>query len=430
MAKRNMGVLSKNLLALLLGCLGLFYVGASTAGDIHQLYRSGDVTMTAWVGKKTAQAKGEIPMFSVQEQIILTIEVGTPRWFTGGTRIGTVEIPNVIAKQRNQFATNFTERVEGVTWSRQRWEVTLYPQASGAFVIPPIAVGLDVSGPDGKKVQGTLHTQALKFKAQLPSGRLTNEGNWFSATDVKVEQSWSASNDSLQVGDAITRSISVTAADSLSVLLPDLLRSSQNQFVTAYPQPDKLTDTQERGDYRSSRVEESVYVIQQGGEIAFPEYKVEWWNPETQQVESYLVAGRTFHAHHTVRSFVSTFAPQILTAISVVAASIAGGLCVRRHYRSRPLPEGYQFWLLVRSHRYPEAKVMLYKRLRINHGHLELSKYSDAPTWQKNQLDIQKSENNHILLIKLWRQLSKRVSVLSKVRIPKALPNLEKRKEQ
>ncbi|WP_117234012.1 BatD family protein [Vibrio maerlii] len=430
MTKRKMSDLSKNLFVLLVLCLGLLYVKASSAGDIHQLYRSGDVTMTAWVGKKPPQNKRETPTFSVQEQVILTIEVGTPRWFTGGTRIGSVEITNVIAKQRNQFATNFTERVDGVTWSRQRWEVTLYPQASGEFGIPPIAVGLNVSGPDGKKVQGTLYTEALKFKTQLPSGLLTNDGNWFSATDVKVEQSWSASNESLRVGDAITRTISITASDSLSVLLPDLLRSSQNQFVTAYPQPDKLTDTQERGNYRSSRVEESVYVIQQGGEIRFPEYKVEWWNPKAEKVESYIVEGQSYKASHTLGSFVSAYTSQLIIAVVCIVALITFAVGIKRHYRSKPLPEGYQYWKLVRANRFPEAKAMLYKKLRINHGLLELSKFSRDPDWQKNQSDIQKSVNSHNLLINLWRQLSKRASVLGKVRIPKALPSLEKRKEQ
>lgn len=430
MTKRNLSDVSKKLIPLLIICLGLFYVKASTAGDIRQLHRTGDVTLTAWVGNKPTQTKDETPAFSVQEQVILTIEVGTPRWFTGGTRIGTIEVPNVIAKQRNQFATNFTERVDGVTWSRQRWEVTLYPQASGEFVIPPIAVGLNVSGPDGKKVQGTLYTEALKFKTELPSGLLSEDGNWFSATDVTVEQSWSASNESLQVGDAITRTISVTASDSLSVLLPDLLRSSQSQFVTAYPQPDKLTDTQDRGNYRSSRLEQSVYVIQQGGVIYFPEYKIEWWNPETKKVESYVVEGHMFKASHTLRSFVSAYTVQFILAAGLFVALITLVFSVKRYYRSRPLPEGYQFWQLIRTKRYPDAKAMLYRRLRVNHGHLEMSKYSDDLNWQKNQLHIQKSENSHNLLIKLWRQLSKHASVLRRVRIPKALPNLDKRKEQ
>ncbi len=430
MTSMKMSELSKKLSVLLVLCFGFLYVQPSNAADIHQLYRSGDVTMTAWVGKKPTQSKRETPTFSVQEQVILTIEVGTPRWFTGGTRIGSVEIPNVIAKQRNQFATNFTERVGGVTWSRQRWEVTLYPQSSGEFVIPPIAVGLNVSGPDGKKVQGTLYTEALKFTTQLPSGLLTEDGNWFSATDVKVEQSWSTSNESLQVGDAITRTTSITASDSLSVLLPDLLRSSQNQFVTAYPQPDKLTDTQERGNYRSSRVEESVYVIQQGGDIEFPDYKIEWWNPKTEKIESYVVEGQSFKASHTLGSFVSAYTKQLIMAVVFLAALITLVVGVKRHYRSRPLPEGYQYWKLVRANRYPEAKAMLYKKLRVNHGLLELSKFSNEPNWQKNQLDIQNSENSHNLLINLWRQIGNRVSVLGKVRIPKALPSLEKRKEQ
>ncbi|MEZ9417534.1 hypothetical protein AB4189_25760, partial [Vibrio sp. 10N.286.49.E1] len=89
--------------------------------------------------------------------------VATPRWFTGGTRIGGIEIPNVIAKQRNQLATNYTERVGSITWSRQRWEVTLYPMTSGEFVIPTLPVRVQVSAPDGSNVGGTLYTQPIKF---------------------------------------------------------------------------------------------------------------------------------------------------------------------------------------------------------------------------------------------------------------------------
>ncbi len=136
----------------------------ANAQDIQDLQRSDNVELLAWVGKQGAGVDTkEAPKFSVNEQVILYIEVATPRWFTGGTRIGSVEIPNVIAKQRNQLATNYTERKGGQTWSRQRWEITLYPQASGQFVIPPVAVGVQVSAPDGSKVAGTLYTQPIKF---------------------------------------------------------------------------------------------------------------------------------------------------------------------------------------------------------------------------------------------------------------------------
>ncbi|MGR5470585.1 BatD family protein, partial [Vibrio astriarenae] len=87
----------------------LFFTGLVNAQDIQDLQRSNNVELLAWVGKPGVDADTkEAPKFSVNEQVMLYIEVATPRWFTGGTRIGSVEVPNVIAKQRNQLATNYT----------------------------------------------------------------------------------------------------------------------------------------------------------------------------------------------------------------------------------------------------------------------------------------------------------------------------------
>ncbi|WP_195754268.1 BatD family protein, partial [Vibrio parahaemolyticus] len=231
------------IVAWLVVCLSLFVSRHVFAQDIYDLQRNHGVELQAWVGQQpTAGEKRKTPSFSVNEQVILTIEVATPRWFTGGTRIGSIEMPNVIAKQRNQLATNFTEHKGGQTWSRQRWEVTLYPQASGDFVIPPVAVGVQVSAPDGEKVSGTLYTQPIKFKTVLPSGLLSGDTPWFSATHVDVKQEWETSTETLKVGDAITRKITISAQDSLSVLLPDLLKGESTTRYQAYPQPHRLTD--------------------------------------------------------------------------------------------------------------------------------------------------------------------------------------------
>lgn len=71
-------------------------------------------------------------------------------------------------------------------------------------MIPPVAVGVQVSAPDGSKVAGTLYTQPIKFEASMPSGLLSDDSAWFTATKVSVDQKWTTSNDELKVGDAIT----------------------------------------------------------------------------------------------------------------------------------------------------------------------------------------------------------------------------------
>ncbi|MGP8306914.1 BatD family protein [Vibrio sp. YIC-376] len=396
------------------------------AQDIHDLQRSNDVEIKAWVGKASSEEENRTPPnFVVNEQVIVSIEVATPRWFTGGTRIGTVEIPDVIAKQRNQLATNFTERKGGQTWSRQRWEVTLYPQTSGDFVIPPVAVGVQVSDPDGKNVSGTLYTPPLNFTASLPSGLLSDNTSWFAATNVDVKQEWETSGESLKVGDAITRKITITAQDSLSVLLPDLLKGESTTNYQAYSQPHRLTDKQTRGDYQSTRTEESVYVIQQGGELTLPAFEFHWWNSKTQQLESMVIEGKSFQAKHTLKSFVKAYSAWILSLSAAVVFSAVLFFSIKRYYRTRPTPPWLTFHRLLKSNRWGEARAALYKQLRVNTAELEMRKANSEEAWQKRSARLQQGEKNSILMKSMWREIQSKQKRF-KLRIPKALPELDK----
>ncbi|MGR5130810.1 BatD family protein [Vibrio alfacsensis] len=404
----------------------LLVAGTVSAQDIQDMQRSNNVELLAWVGKEGSDAESkEAPKFSVNEQVILYIEVATPRWFTGGTHIGSVEIPNVMSKQRNQLATNYTERKGGQTWSRQRWEITLYPQASGEFVVPPVAVGVQVSTADGSKVAGTLYTRPIKFEASMPSGLLSDESAWFTATKVSVDQKWTTSNDELKVGDAITRTITINAQDSLSVLLPDLLSNDSTASYQAYPQPNRLDDQQTRGDYQSSRIEESVYVIQQGGEFTLPEHKFQWWNSKNKQLETVVIEGRTFKAKHTFKSFVKAYSGWLVgSAVTLFVLAIAV-LSIHRYYRSRPAPPWLVFRRMVKANRWGAARASLYKQLRSNTGKLEMSKASDSDVWQKHSQRLQEGLEDASLMNALWKGMQALKPKRFKLAMPKALPQLD-----
>ncbi|ULN67163.1 BatD family protein [Vibrio gigantis] len=431
---------------LLLSMVLLFSTAFSafaSAADIFDLQKSGDVELIAWIGEKPKSGDKITPAkVSVNEQVILTIEVATPRWLTGGTRIGSIEIPNVIAKQRNQLATNYTERVGGTTWSRQRWEVTLYPMTSGEFVIPTVPVRVQVSAPDGSNVGGTLYTQPIKFEASLPSGLLSDESPWFSATDVDVEQQWQRSNENLKVGDAVTRTVTIKAKDSLSVLLPDVLNNESTQQYQAYPQPNRLDDTQERGDYRSSRVEETVYVIQQGGEFTLPDFSFQWWNSKNQRLESVVVKGEVFEAKHTLRSFIKAYMSLFISAGLALLVCIALVVAVKRYYTNRPTPSWLVLRRLLKQGNWAELRTFIYRQLRNETSQLELDKVQlDKLNGQKRWLEdseaLQQGREDKNVFTRLWKGLrnlpadtsnsSNSRSIFDRLKIPKALPDLKDR---
>ncbi|MGF1848646.1 BatD family protein [Vibrio lentus] len=428
--------LTKTLLVSMVLLISTVFPTLASAADIYALQKSGDVELIAWVGEKPKSGDKITPAkVSVNEQVILNIEVATPRWLTGGTRIGSIEIPNVIAKQRNQLATNYTERVDGTTWSRQRWEVTLYPMTSGEFVIPTVPVRIQVSAPDGSNVGGTLYTQPIKFEALLPSGLLSDESPWFSATDVDVEQQWQRSSEDLKVGDAVTRTVTIKAKDSLSVLLPNVLINESTQQYQAYPQPNRLDDTQERGDYRSSRIEETVYVIQQGGEFSLPEFTFQWWDSKNQRLESVAIKGEVFEAKHTVQSFIKAY---MSVFISVGLAVVLCGMlfvAAKRYYKNRPTPSWLVLRRLLKQNNWPALRTFIYRQLRRETAQLELGKASGQKRWLEDSEALQQGREDRNVFSRLWKGLrnlpsdesnsSNSRSIFDRLRIPKALPDLK-----
>ncbi|MFA0695454.1 BatD family protein [Vibrio sp. 10N.222.49.C9] len=428
--------------------LSWFFPAVASAADIFDLQKSGDVELIAWIGEKPKSGDKITPgKVSVNEQVILNIEVATPRWLTGGTRIGSIEIPNVIAKQRNQLATNYTERVGGTTWSRQRWEVTLYPMTSGEFVIPTVPVRIQVSAPDGSNVGGTLYTQPIKFEASLPSGLLDNETPWFSATEVDIEQQWQRSSEELKVGDAITRTITIKAKDSFSVLLPDVLTNKSTKQFQAYPQPNRLDDTQERGDYRSSRVEQTVYVIQKGGEFTLPEFSFQWWDSKNQRLENVVIKGEVFEAKHTVQSFIKAYMSVFITVGLALLVCIALIISVKRYYANRPIPSWLVLRRLLKQGNWAALRTFIYRQLRNETSQLELNKAqhdkakngksNGQKRWLEDSEALQQGCEDKNVFTRLWKGLrnlpnekssqSQSRSIAARLKIPKALPNLKDR---
>ena len=423
--------------------LSWFFPAVASAADIFDLQKSGDVELIAWVGEKPKSGDKITPTkVSVNEQVILNIEVATPRWLTGGTRISSIEIPNVIAKQRNQLATNYTERVNGTTWSRQRWEVTLYPMTSGEFVIPTVPVRIQVSAPDGSNVGGTLYTQPIKFEASLPSGLLDNESPWFSATEVDTEQQWQRSSENLKVGDAITRTVTIKAKDSLSVLLPDVLNNESTQQYQAYPQPNRLDDTQDRGNYRSSRIEETVYVIQQGGEFTLPEFSFQWWDSKNQRLETVVIKGNVFEAKHTVQSFIKAYMSVFISVGLALLFSVACFVSVKRYYANRPTPGWLVLRRLLKQGNWPALRTFIYRQLRNETSQLELDKaqlgkLNGQKRWLEDSESLQQGREDKNVFTRLWKSLRKLPSdksnssnsrsIFDRLKIPKALPDLKDR---
>ncbi len=291
-------------------------------------------------------------------------------------------------------------------------------------MIPPVPVWVKVSAPDGSNVAGTLYTPPLQFDAALPTGLISDQTPWFVASNVEVEQQWQTSQEQLKVGDTITRTVTVSAQDSLSVLLPNLLSGQSTQQYHAYTQPHQLSDTQTRGDYQSTRTEQSVYVIQQGGDVTFPDIEFQWWNSKRNQLETVVVHGQRFHAKHTLASFLKAYSSWLMAAGIVFALMAAATIAIKRYYRKRPAPAWLTFNRLVKAKRWSEVRTLLYRQTRTHTSQLEMTKVDNSQQWQQESTRIQQGEENIRLTKSLWRKIRNKKSSTFVIGIKPALPEL------
>ena len=170
--------------------------------------------------------------------------------------------------------------------------------------------------------------------------------------------------DDIKVGDAITRTVTINADNSLSMLLPQVLKSEPTSQYQSYADPVSLSDSSERGRYQSSRQDKVVYVMQEGGNVQFPPLTVKWWNTNKQQVETVLLEGKTFHVTHTPRSFVKAYWSIFAYIAAVIVLIIAITVIVKRYLKSHEEPLAWQYRRSIWKKNFAQTRLLLYIKLK------------------------------------------------------------------
>jgi len=264
----------------------LLLVAISPAGatTLEQLQRDGRLQIRTWITPASAVV--------ARQQVLLHIEISTDRWFSGGTRIGHVDMRDAIVLQREAFAVNSTRREVTRTWAIQQWTLMIYPQRDGRFDIPAVAVNLSIAGDDGAPVKGTLYTEPLIFTTTLPAALQGIDEPWLVTTQFTVTEQYNRSLDSLDAGDALIRTIHMYAADVPAMMLP-VITPETHDGLAVYAKPPQLVDHSDRGNYRAERTQMFTYVFEKPGAYELPARTFFWWNTASGMLESVRLEAQT-----------------------------------------------------------------------------------------------------------------------------------------
>lgn len=193
----------------------------------------------------------------------------------------------------NSRALLGSERIGGETYVSALYRFAAFFQEPGSFTIPPFEVRFQsVDSFGAEPTPHALMTEALTVEVVAPPGteRLAYV---VSTTQLDVSDEWDRELEGLRVGDAVTRTITMSAPDVPGLLLPAIPVENVTG-LEPYPK-DPVVDTRtQRGEFAGQRVDRVTYVCAEEGIAEVPALRIRWWNVETETLESIVLDGAKF----------------------------------------------------------------------------------------------------------------------------------------
>lgn len=238
----------------------------------------------------------------VGQPYIIRVKVLVPSFMPKPPVFPTFEVPGLIVRLPERSTQPVSERVDGETWSGVQRTYRIYPMRAGVTDVPAQTISIvykDTS--TNEDVPLTAEVPATQIVATVPEGARTLDP-LIIAQGLEIKQNWQVSEGELAVGDAVTRRLEISVAGTSALFVPSLLDAAAPAagnveaeppvagFI-AYPEDAVVTESFDRGVMSGTRTEEVSYIAQGGGTAVFPEIVLEWYNAETEKVETITLEG-------------------------------------------------------------------------------------------------------------------------------------------
>lgn len=211
----------------------------------------------------------------VGETLKLQVDVLTDSWFTHGATLPELSLNGADVLAPNGEASHVSQSLQGKTFSGLRYTYRITPQRAQHVSISALIVS---ATPAQAEHELSAHTAPLQFSARLPDGFEPGEPVLV-ASALRVQQTVTPSPARLQVGDSVTRTVTLQADDTPGLSLPPLPFATV-EGLSAYrktPQVSNLDDG--RGSFTGGqRVDSVTYRITRAGDFELPAMRVKWWD--------------------------------------------------------------------------------------------------------------------------------------------------------
>lgn len=238
----------------------------------------------------------------VQAQAVLTLRIYHSVPLYNDSSLSPLELDSAKVEPLGESRT-YEKDINGVRHGVIETRYAVYPQQSGPLALPPLtftATAADNGEPQngmarvGKQVQVSslpLRLDVRPIPPEYPPGT-----PWLPARGLTLEERWNPDPalQPTQIGDSLTRSITLRAEGLSSTQLPPL-PATEVKGLRRYPdQPQLRNEVNDRG-MTAHREEREALVPTHSGSLELPAQEVTWWNTREDHLEHSNLPARTLN---------------------------------------------------------------------------------------------------------------------------------------
>jgi hypothetical protein len=250
----------------------------------------------------------------VQAQAILTLRIYHSVSLYDDSSLPPLQIADVRIEQLGESRT-YEKDINGLRHGVIEMRYAIYPQHSGELIIPAQifnAALVDAKPPQDATSQvpksGKLmriSSSEIRLTVKAKPAAYPADVPWLPARSLSLSESWNPEPDHAQVGDSLTRRLTVNAEGLASSQLPPLPATDVNGLRRYPDQPMLGNQNSERG-LIGSREDREALVPTRSGAIELPAVEVTWWNTFEDHLEHTSLPARTLQVANNPNLMVDT----------------------------------------------------------------------------------------------------------------------------
>ncbi|MFL1552437.1 BatD family protein [Pseudomonas sp. D47] len=259
----------------------------------------------------------------VQAQALLTVRVYHSVSLYDDSSLTPLQIPDARVEQLGESRT-YEKVINSIRHGVIETRYAIYPQHSGALVIAAqtfSATLVESRPPQENTLQGTkpgklIHVSSAELALNVkPKPALyPADAPWIPARSLTLTQAWNPEPEHVQVGDSLTRSLTVKAEGLSSAQLP-ALPSTDINGLRRYPDQPVLANQNNDHGLTGSREDREALVPTRAGAVELPAVEVVWWNTHEDHLERTSLPAHTLQVATNPSLVVDTPAtPTVITA--------------------------------------------------------------------------------------------------------------------